>query len=186
MGRLETLLTAILALATLPAAAQRFSLGIDGARVLSLGTLNADASVALSQRISLHAGAALNPWTFHAGDADRQAQLRQFSCWGGLRWWPWHVYSGWWAGTDGAYLLYNAGGGILPRETEEGDAFAGRLLGGYSVMLSENWNLDIGVGVLGGWKQFTRYNCPSCGAIVDQGEKAFLLPDARVALQLIF
>ena len=185
MKRLETILAALLVLASLPAAAQRFSLGMDGARILSLGTVNADASVALSQRLSLHAGAALNPWTYHPG-ADNQAQLRHFSCWGGLRWWPWHVYSGWWAGTDGTYLMYNAGGLFRQKETEEGDAVAGRILGGYSLMLSENWNLDIGLGLMGGWKQYTRYACPSCGAVTDQGKKGFVLPDARVALQLIF
>lgn len=181
------MLAILLALSPLPAAAQRFSLGVDGARVLTLGTMNADASVAVSQNLSVHAGAALNPWTLWQGDADRQAQLRQFSCWGGLRWWPWHVYSGWWAGTGGAYLLYNAGGlSKESRETEEGDAIGGRLLGGYSMMLSENWNLDFGVGILGGWKKFVRYSCPSCGSVLEQGERAFLLPDARIAIQLIF
>ena len=105
--------------------------------------------------------------------------------WAGARWWPWHVYSGWWVGADARYTLYNVGG-ILKRSTEEGDAAGAGLYGGYSIMLSEWWNLDLGVGLWGGWKRYTRYACPLCGVITEQGEKGFILPDARVAVQFIF
>lgn len=168
------------------AQAQRFAVGTNAVDWISLGTINAEASIAVSQHVSVHVGAELNPWTFKAGDKETQFEARQNSWWAGARWWPWHVYSGWWAGTDGTYLMYNAGGLFRQKETEEGDAVAGRILGGYSLMLSENWNLDIGLGLMGGWKQYTRYACPSCGAVTDQGKKGFVLPDARVALQLIF
>ena len=30
------------------------------------------------------------------------------------------------------------------------------------------------------------YSCPSCGVTLEQGGKVFVLPDARVAIQLIF
>ena len=53
-------------------------------------------------------------------------------------------------------------------------------------MLNEMWNLDLGMGFWGGYKKYTRYACPLCGVTVDQGEKAFILPDARIAIQLIF
>lgn len=179
------LMAALLAVNTLPLAAQRFTAGTDGVAWLALGTLNADASVAVSQHVSLHAGAALNPWTWRKGNPDKQLQMRQFQVWGGGRWWPWHVYSGWWAGMDARYMVYNTGG-IIKRETEEGDAYGARLWGGYSVMLSEHWNLDLGLGVWGGWKQYTLYACPLCGVLEEQGAKVFVLPDARVAVQLIF
>lgn len=176
---------AMLLLVSFPAAAQRFSAGTDAVLWLTLGTVNADASVAVAQRLSLHAGASVNPWTFHSGDSEKQLQARQLTLWGGVRWWPWHVYSGWWAGADAGYMVYNVGG-ILKRDTEEGDAYGMRLWGGYAVMLSEHWNLDIGVGARGGWKKYTVYNCPLCGTIQEQNEKIFVLPDARVAIQLIF
>ena len=171
--------------ATLPLRAQRFALGTNGVDWLSLGTLNIEASAAISQKYSIHVGTELNPWTFRAGDPEKQLQMRQNSYWGGLRMWPWHVYSGWWMGADFRYSVYN-GGGILKRETEEGDAYGAGLWGGYSIMLDERWNLDLGMGVWGGYKKYTCYACPLCGVIVDQGEKAFILPDARIAIQLIF
>ena len=179
------LLFLLLAGTVLPLPAQRFSLGTNGVDWLSLGTINLEAGAAVSQKYSIHVGAELNPWTFRAGDPEKQLQMRQNSYWGGLRLWPWHVYSGWWMGADLRYSVYN-GGGVFQRETEEGDAYGAGLWGGYSIMLNELWNLDLGMGFWGGYKKYTRYACPLCGVIVDQGEKAFILPDARIAIQLIF
>ena len=59
------LLALLLAMATgRPAAAQRYSVGTDGIGWLTLGTVNADGSVAVGRHATLHTGAALNPWTF--------------------------------------------------------------------------------------------------------------------------
>ena len=179
------LLSLLLLVTALPLAAQRFSVGTNAVDWLSLGTLNLEASAAVSQRYSIHVGAELNPWTFAAGNPEKQLQMRQNSYWGGLRLWPWHVYSGWWMGADLRYTVYN-GGGILKRETAEGDAYGIGLWGGYSIMLNELWNLDLGLGFWGGYKKYTRYACPLCGVVTDQGERAFILPDARIAIQLIF
>lgn len=185
MKALRVLLILNLLTLSLAARGQRFSVGTNGVDLLTLGTFNAEASVAVSQNVSVHVGAELNPWTWRAGDPETQLQNRQVSYWGGARWWPWHVYSGWWAGADARYSVYNSGG-IFRRDTEEGDAWGGGVYGGYAIMLSAHWNLDLGVGVWGGWKRYTVYACPVCGVRTDQGEKVFIVPDARVAIQLIF
>lgn len=179
------LLLLLLTGAAAPLRAQRFAVGTNAVDWLSLGTVNLEASTALSQRYSIHIGAELNPWTFHAGDPGKQLQMRQNSYWGGLRLWPWHVYSGWWTGASLRYSVYN-GGGVFQTESEEGDAYGVGLWGGYSIMLSQLWNLDLGMGVWGGYKKYTRYSCPLCGYVVEQGEKPFILPDARIAIQFIF
>lgn len=176
---------ALLAGTLLSGHAQRFSVGTNAVDWLTFATLNAEASIAVSQHFSFHAGTELNPWTWRAGNPEKQLQLRQNSYWGGARWWPWHVYSGWWAGADVRYTVYN-GGGVIKRETEEGDAYGAGLYGGYSIMITDLWNLDLGLGLWGGWKQYTRYACPLCGVILDQGGKPFWVPDARIALQFIF
>lgn len=185
MRRLIAILTVLLALGHFPAQAQRFSVGTNAVDWLTLGTLNAEASIAVSQHYSIHVGAELNPWTFQAGNPDKQLQVRQNSYWAGLRWWPWHIYSGWWLGGDIRYTVYNAGG-ILKRETEEGDAWGAGAYGGYSIMLNEFLNLDLGAGLWGGYKKYKRFSCPVCGPMIDQGSGAFVLPDARIALQFIF
>ena len=175
------------------AEAQRFSIGTNGIDWFSLGTMNVEAGVAVAQKWSLHVGAELNPWTWRGGNAEtplaerqqKQLQARQMSFWGGVRFWPWHVYSGWWAGVDGRYSVYNVGG-IFSRDTEEGKAYGGGIYGGYSIMINEWLNLDLGVGAFGGWKTYTSYACPVCGVITDEGGKMFIVPDARVAIQFIF
>ena len=178
------LLAGSLFLLCLGANAQQWALQTNLVDYANFGTLNIEGAVAFDQHWSAVATAKLNPFLFKYKGEPVSARQQVLAA--GVRWWPWHVYSGWWAGTDGTYLMYNAGGLFRQKETEEGDAVAGRILGGYSLMLSENWNLDIGLGLMGGWKQYTRYACPSCGAVTDQGKKGFVLPDARVALQLIF
>ena len=70
------------------ASAQRFSVGTNAVDWFTFGTMNLEASVAVSQKVSLHVGTELNPWTFRAGDPQRQLQVRQNSYWGGARWWP--------------------------------------------------------------------------------------------------
>jgi hypothetical protein len=169
----------------LSAEAQRFSLGTNAVDWMSLGTMNIEASAAVSRALSLYVGGGLNPWTFGEGNPQKQLQMRQGTIRAGARWWPWHIYSGWWMGADARYSVYN-GGGIIGRETEEGDAWGGGLYGGYAIMLSDRWNLDLGAGVWGGGKVYTVYACPVCGVKTDAGTKAFILPDARIAIQMIF
>lgn len=167
------------------ASAQRFSIGTNIADVLTFGTLEVEGSAAVAKKVSVHAGAEFNPWTYRAGDQEKQLQVRQASYWAGVRYWPWHIYSGWWVGVDARYMAYNAGG-VLKRRTEEGEAAGVGAYGGYAVMLNDKWNLDLGAGVWGGYKTYTVYACPLCGGIQETGEKVFLLPDVRIALQYIF
>jgi len=183
MKRILIILPLLLA-AALSASAQRFSAGTNAVDWLTLGTVNAEASVAVSQKVSIHAGAELNPWTWRSGDPG-QFQTRQNSAWGGARWWPWHVYSGWWVGGDARYSVYNLGG-VTSLETEEGDAFGAGAWGGYALMLGRWWNIDLGLGFWGGYTTYTRYACPRCGVRTDEGGKSFILPDARIAFQIIF
>lgn len=174
-----------LIVASLPCRAQRFSVGTNAVEWLELGTVNMEASVAVAQNLSIHVGAGVNPWTFAKGDAERQMENRLVTYWGGARWWPWYVYSGWWAGVNVRYMLYNRGG-IFSRQTEEAEAVGGGLMGGYSIMLNDWLNLDLGVGFWSGGKKYTVYECPVCGMVVDEGRKMFFVPDARIVFSVIF
>ena len=59
--------------------AQDFSLSTDLLGYARLGTMNVDASYAVSRRWSIVAGARYNPFTFRKGDIERQFQSRQQS-----------------------------------------------------------------------------------------------------------
>jgi len=168
------------------ASAQRWSVSTNLVDWATIGTINLEGSASLAQRVSVQAGFKYNPWTFRADDPDKQFQLRQKTYYAGVRWWPWHVFSGWWMSAYGQYREYNRGG-LLSRETEEGDAFGGGVSGGYALMLSESLNVEFGVGLWGGVKDYTRYSCPRCGKILDEGRKAFVEPDdIRISFVFIF
>ena len=181
-----TVLAVLLLAATSPSFAQRFSVGTNVADWLSLGTMNASASAAVARHVTLNAEARVNPWTFNTNDAETQLQNRHQTYAIGARWWPWYVYSGWWLGAAAQYQEYNRGG-IFSRSTEEGDAFGAVVSGGYTLMLHESLNLDLGAAAWAGQTAYTVYDCPRCGRISDSGKKVFVLPsEVYISLVWIF
>ena len=170
--------------ASYEASAQRWSIGTDVATWLNFGTINGEVSVAVAKELTINASAQYNPWTFRIqGD---QMQNRQQAYNLGLRWWPWHIYSGWWFGAGAQYQEYNRGG-ILSPVTEEGNAFGMSISGGYTLMINKAFNMEFGLGVWTGESRYTTYACPRCGKITDRGRKFFVLPnDIRIAFVFIF
>ena len=166
----------ILALSSQQVKAQDFSLSTDLLGYARLGTMNVDASYAVSRRWSIVAGARYNPFTFRRGDIEKQFQTRQQSYSIGARLWPWHIWSGWWFAGKLRYQEYNQGG-IVSRKTEEGDRIGGGLYAGYTHMLSSHFNIEFGVGLWAGMDRFRQYDCPMCGHVVDSGDRMFILPD---------
>ena len=176
MKRLMILLLAGLSLASLPAAAQKFSLSTDLLGYACLGTMNADMSYSMSQKWSIVAGVRYNPFTFRKGDAQRQFQMRQQSYSIGARLWPWHTWSGWWFAGKIRYQEYNFGG-IRSPETREGDRFGGGLYAGYTYMLGPHLNIEFGLGLWSGLDVYKCYSCPVCGVTLKSGKTRFILPD---------
>lgn len=182
----KIIITLLLAVLPVLGRAQNWSVSTNVLDYVSLGTMNAEVSAGVGRRVTIEASARVNPWTFHKGDPSRQMQNRHQTYALGMRYWPWHIYSGWWISADAQYQEYNRGG-IISQKTEEGDAFGLSAGGGYSLMLHEKLNLDFGVTLWAGQKTFISYACPSCGRITDKGSKWFVMPnEIRVAIQYIF
>ena len=168
------------------AKAQQWSVGTNAIDWLNFGAMNMEASAAVAQHLSINASVRYNPWTFNGSSPQTQMQNRELTARAGIRWWPWHIYSGWWFGAAGQYQEYNRGG-IISQKTEEGDAFGLSLSAGYTLMLHKWVNLEFGAGVWGGQKAYTTFACPKCGKIEDSGRKWFVMPnDLIVALVFIF
>lgn len=181
--RRTALLVLLCALAATPLWAQRWSVSTNALDYLNFGTLNAEVSWAASRHWSLSAQARYNPFQFgdEAPVANRQ---RSFAL--GARWWPWHVFSGWFISAGGRYREYNAGGFESPR-TEEGEGYGGSVGAGYAHMLSPHLNLEFGLGFWAGVKQYAVYSCPRCGITLETGRKAFVMPDnLLIALTYVF
>ena len=180
------LLMTFIALISSRASAQNWSISTNLVDYVSLGTLNMEGSFAPGRHISVNASVRVNPWTYHKGDQQKQMQNRHQTYAAGLRYWPWHIYSGWWMGGMLQYQEYNRGG-IISQKTEEGDAFGISAAAGYSLMIHERLNLDFGLAFWTGQKTYVTYACPSCGRITGKGSKWFIAPnEVRVALVYIF
>lgn len=164
--------------------AQKVSISTNIIGYASLGTLNAEASYSVSRRWSIVAGAKYNPFTFRKGDTENQFQLRQQSYSLGVRMWPWHTLSGWWFSSKLRYQEYNFGG-LVSRQTQEGDRVGLGFYAGYTHMLSSHMNIEFGLGFWTGADMYKRYSCTTCGITVADGTKAFILPD-DLAVSLVY
>jgi len=170
--------------------AQKFQIGTNAATLACLGTLNAQIDYAFDQHWSVGVTGKYNPFTFSKPSSDGvespTMQLRQRSVAALARWWPWHIYSGWWVAGKAQWQEYNAGG-IVSQETEEGQRYGGGLVAGYTHMLSKHLNMEFGLGVWGGMKQYTVYECPTCGRKVSEGSRPFVMPsDIIISVGYVF
>ena len=163
-------------LSTSPMKAQKLSISTDILDYACLGTLNADFSYALSRKWSLIAGVRYNPFTFRKNDPQRQFQLRQQSYALGVRFWPWHIWSGWWISGKVRWQEYNQGG-ILSRKTTEGNRYGSGFYAGYTYMISRHFNVEFGLGLWAGADLYSTYSCQTCGLTLAQGRRFFVLPD---------
>lgn len=152
-----------------------------------LGTLNVETSWGFARHWTATAGLRYNPFTFpgREGVADSM-QARQRAASLGARYWPWHIHSGWWISGKAQWQEFNRGG-IKSASTSEGDRVGGGLAGGYTYMLSPHINFEFGAGLWAGYEFYTTYACPTCGRIVDSGERMFFLPnDLILGLVYVF
>lgn len=180
-----TVLVSFLWITNVKTEAQRFTAATNFLDYACLGTMNLECAYSVSRCWNLTFDLRYNPFTFRKGLPD-QFQLRQRSCGLGVRFWPWHTWSGWWFAGKARYQEYNFGG-IRSSQTEEGDRAGLGLYAGYTYMLSPDFNLEFGLGVWGGHDRFSRYACQNCGLTEVSGQRWFILPDdIKIALVYVF
>jgi hypothetical protein len=153
---------------------QEFALSTNALDYAQLGTLNIEAAYGFARHWSVQLGVKYNPFSFESSRGRFQARQRLVRT--GARWWPWHVYSGWWVGARAQWQEYSRGGFESP-VTTEGDRFGGGLSAGYAYMLGKHWNLDVGIGAWAGYDRYRSYECMHCGKMRVSGGKYFVLPD---------
>lgn len=174
----------VLSFACFLAGARNFALSTNVLGYADLGTLNLEASYGVARHWSINAGLKYNPFSY--GSGENSAARKQRSVSAGARYWPWHVYSGWWVSSEMRYQEYSHGGLSSP-ETSEGDRLGIAVGGGYSYMLTPHLNMDFGVSLWSGYDAYRTFDCRNCGRVVGSGERAFFLPgDIIFALTYIF
>ena len=163
-------------------AAGKGSISTNVAGYANLLTLNAEGSVPVSRRWTVNAGLKYNPFAF----GKEKFRNKQQAYYAGMRYWPWHSYSGWWMSGKIQYQEFNAGG-LGRAETSEGDRVGLGLGAGCAYMVGKHFNVEFGASLWGGMEWFTTYSCPVCGDLELSGRKIFILPcDVIIAISYIF
>jgi len=174
----KKILFAILILAVLSAKCHAQNFGISSnLTATALGCLTLETSVAISARLSLHLPLLWAPFEFK-----ENCKLKLFALQPGVRWWLWHVYSGFFAGSYATYTRFNFG---IYSYRHDGYAGGISLSGGYSRMLSRSWNIEI---ELGGGLFYTNYDLfkrEPCGEYLNSSSGVKLIP-SKINLSVVY
>lgn len=166
--------------------AQKFSLETNLLDYLNLGTVNLEMNFGVSQHISILAGGRYNGWEFDGKSEHDVLANVQTTAYAGMRYWPWHVYSGWWFAFKGQWQEYGRGGVWRPA-LEEGTAMGAGLAAGYTLMLSKSFNINFAAGVWGGVKDYILWNCRHCNRIREEKSSGFVgLDNVNISISYIF
>ena len=179
MKKILTLLVLVMAVGLASpdrAAAQQVSIGTNMIDWANHGTANLTVNTSVGAHLTIGVSGRYNPWFFNKGTSEQVNHAVR----GGsldLRYWPWHVYSGWWFMFKGQVMEYNYGNLHGMRFSEQGQAYGAGLGAGYTLMLGTHWNVDFGAAFWGGLKNYKKYDCSYCGKPLEAGRKGFILPD---------
>lgn len=186
MKKLFSIISLFLAFAS-NAEGQKLSLSTNAFDWGMLGTANIETQISVAQHISVIAGVRYNPWKFETSNPHLTVQNRHTDFYAGLRIWPWYVFSGWWIEAKGQYGTFSRSG-IWRPALEKGSAVGAGLGFGYTFMVSERINIDIGAGAWGGRKLKRQlYDCPSCLNLREEGPKNFIdLDDIKISFMYLF
>jgi hypothetical protein len=169
------------------AKAQNVSLSTNLLEWANFGTANMEAGFSVHKNISLHFGAKYNPWEFETSRLHLDLYNKQTTGYLGVKYWPWHVFSGWWVGVRTRVTDY-ANTGIWRPALNQGLAVGCGLSFGYTLMLHERLNIEFGIGVWGGRRfDYTLYCCTDCMNIRETGAHNFIsYDDVSVSLMHVF
>ncbi len=153
---------------------QEYSVSTNILDYADMGTMNIEAACGVARHWTVTAGLRYNPFSFGEGQEERADMQRSVSA--GARYWPWHIFSGWWMSGKLRYQEYRFGGPGFPYSAQ-GDRYGGSLSGGFTYMVGNHFNVEAGIGVWAGYDRYTAFRCLHCGRITGQGSKYFVLPD---------
>lgn len=168
----RTLLLAILFTVASFGKAQTFGLHTNAIGDLT-GTLNIGAEYAVAPHQSVHLNIAGNPFSF-----GENTQMKSFAVRPEWRLWLYEPHFGWYAGVHFLYGTYDVMG-IGPFTTLKNNRYDGSFVGaglsvGYSLPISDFWNIDFGASFGGG--KFSFDKTPLDGDITYTGSNSYFGP----------
>lgn len=140
-------------------------------------SMNAEASIGIAKRQTLHFPVAWNPWKL--AEHKKRKHLSVSPQW---RYWKTERYLGHFFGANLIGSRYNVG-----RTSYRYDGWAYGLGGswGYAWLLNKRLNLEVQAGIGMIWTNYKRFDCGTCGDYLSKESKRFLVPN-RLAVSLVY
>ena len=156
--------------------AQFYSLGTN-IPALGTATINAEVSMTLDRKWSLHLPVYYNPFVFKDNK-----KLQNFTVMPGVRYWLLESYVNGFVGVNTIGSKYHI---TWKNSRYEGKAFGMGISAGYAWLLSPRWNLEIegGIGLV--WADYTEYECEECGRQKGEYTRWVAVPN-KLALSFIY
>ena len=167
--------------------AQKVSVSTDLVDWAYLWTMNGEVNVSVARHVTVLAGGKINPWMYDMKKAGKELYDCQNTVYAGVRYWPWHVFSGWWVGGKLQYSDFKRTG-LFNTKLKKGKSIGAGVSAGYTFMLNERLNLDLGLGFWGGRHfKYSEYDTPQAEMPTINAPKNFIAVDElTVGLMYIF
>lgn len=154
-------------------------------------TPNIGVEFALDRLNTLGANGGIRPWKREDDKVNKywygNVEYRHYFC---------HAFNGWYVGAQANGAQFNIGGKKLPfgalsfleNKRYEGWLVGGGILAGYSVILSQHWNLDINVGAGYEYIKYKAFETPlKCAEQIEDNDYHYIGPnDLSISFQYIF
>lgn len=176
----------ILSIISVSAWSQRFTVSTNVIDWANFGTVNAEFGYSVSQHVSVLAGAKYNGWDFSKPELTKYS--KNIVGYAGFRYWPWYVNSGLWFQFKGQYADYEITGTWRPAVDVGRAAGVGAAIG-YTFMINEKFNIELGAGGWGGYllEHNVYYSPVKMELRDDSGPRAFVdLDNITAALVFVF
>lgn len=150
----------------------------------------------VGEHVSVGFSAGLKPWPrWLAWDWDvtnDTRRWRNFAVVPQFRWWPNHVFDGWFIGADFVYTHYNVSNlqfpfGLYPNVRDsrlQGSFWGAGVAVGHSWWLGEHWRIELEAGVAAGLAAYSRYECAHCGTRLADERQVAVVP--KLGLNLAY
>lgn len=151
-------------------------------------TINLGIEIGLSKKSTLDLYANYNPWTYGENKMMKMLMLQPE-----YRYWFCDRFNGHFIGIHAHGGVYQVAGIKMPFgiwENLEGHRYKGHFYGGgisygYQWILNKHWNLEGNIGVGYVRAKYEQFECKTCGAKVDEGNKNYVGP-TKAAISLIY
>ncbi|WP_368666933.1 DUF3575 domain-containing protein [Dysgonomonas sp. 511] len=143
----------VLCLCASRAQAQFYSVGTN-VPALGTATINAEISMTLDRKWSLHLPVYYNPFVF-----GNNKKLQNFTLAPGVRYWLLESYVHAFIGTNAIGSKYHF---TWKDSRYQGQAYGLGISVGYAWLLSPRWNIELEAGIGLVWADYTKYDCEEC------------------------